>query len=98
MSKYITDKRFFIILLMLILVVSLLFLVIIFWPQLTQGKTPENAIIPTATAMKIPSNFPEELHEYVDDGMMTNGLLVGSVILVVIILLGVLISIRNNEK
>ncbi|MBQ6520596.1 MAG: hypothetical protein IJI14_17955 [Anaerolineaceae bacterium] len=102
MSKYITDKRYFMILLILILIVSLTFIGIILWPDLSQTILPQSTplytptITPTPT--ELPTNFPNVIRDYFENQNGTNGVLAGSVVLVLIILLGVLISIRNNEK
>jgi len=102
MSKYLTDKRYFMILLLLILVVILVFISIIYWPavhyQILQSITPQYTPTVTLTPTELPTNFPNVIRDYFNNRDMTNGVLAGSVILVLIILLGVLISIRNNEK
>ena len=90
MSKYITDKRYFMILLLLVLLVIFAFTVIILWPNISGSITP--------TPTDLPENFPNVIRDYFENQNGTNGLLAGSVVLVLIILLGVLISIRNNEK
>ena len=104
MAKYINDKRHTIILVVLILVVILMFTGIILWPSTLRnvfmsGKpTPlvPPTVTPTPTAL--PTTFPVVIDDYFENQNGTNGLLIGSVILVAIILIGVLISIKNNEK
>ena len=102
MSKYITDKRYFMILLLLVLLVIFAFTVIILWPNISGSILPASTaqftptITPTPT--DLPENFPNVIRDYFENQNGTNGLLAGSVVLVLIILLGVLISIRNNEK
>ena len=102
MLKYITDKRYFMLLLVLILIVILAFIGIILWPTLSSNVFPQKTplytptITPTPTAL--PTNFPNVIRDYFENQNGTNGLLAGSVVLVLVILLGVLISIRNNEK
>lgn len=102
MSKYITDKRFFMILFLLILLVILVFIGIIYWPavqyELHKNVTPQFTPTITPTPTKLPTSFPNVARDYFEYHNMTDGLLVGSGFLVLIILLGVLISIRNNEK
>ena len=102
MLKYITDKKYFMILVVLILVVIFVFSVIIFWPSLSSTflpvSTPQFTPTITPTPTDLPENFPNVIRDYFENQNGTNGLLAGSVVLVLIILLGVLISIRNNEK
>ncbi len=103
MSKYITDKKYTIFLLLIILVVILAFTVIIFWASISPAvpflnKTPQFTPTVTMTPTDLPETFPNVISDYFENQNGTNGLLIGSVILVLIILLGVLISIRNNEK
>ena len=104
MSKYIADKKYTIILLLLILLVIVVFVGIIMWPSIPH---PEKTLSPaelqitptiTMTPTPLPTNFPQVISDYFENQNQTNGLLVGSVVLVLVILLGVLISIRNNEK
>ncbi len=104
MSKYIADKKYTFVLIFLICLVILVFLSIILWPSLphpdktlVQG-TPLFTPTATLTPTPLPENFPQVISDYFENQNGTNGLLVGSVVLVLIILLGVLISIRNNEK
>ena len=102
MLKYITDKRYFMILIALILIVSLTFIIIILWPDISSSilpvSTPQFTPTITPTPTDLPENFPNVIRDYFENQNGTNGLLAGSVVLVLIILLGVLISIRNNEK
>lgn len=102
MSKYITDKRYFMILLLLVLLVIFAFTVIILWPNISgsilPASTPQFTPTITPTPTDLPENFPNVIRDYFENQNGTNGLLAGSVVLVLIILLGVLISIRNNEK
>lgn len=102
MSKYITDKQYFMILLLLVLLVIFAFTVIIFWPSISGSilpvSTPQFTPTITPTPTELPTNFPNVIRDYFENQNGTNGLLAGSVVLVLIILLGVLISIRNNEK
>ena len=102
MSKYITDKRYFMILLLLILLVIFAFTVNILWPNISgsilPASTPQFTPTITPTPTDLPENFPNVIRDYFENQNGTNGLLAGSVVLVLIILLGVLISIRNNEK
>lgn len=103
MLKYITDKKYMLLLLVIILCVILVFIGIIIWPEMNIrfGATAEiSQITPTITATptELPTNFPPVIRDYFENQNGTNGLLIGSVVLVLIILLGVLISIRNNEK
>ncbi|MBQ6502689.1 MAG: hypothetical protein IJI57_02105 [Flexilinea sp.] len=102
MSKYITDKRYFMILLLLILLVIFAFVVIIFWSDISGSilplPTPQFTPTITPTPTELPTNFPNVIRDYFENQNGTNGVLAGSVVLVLIILLGVLISIRNNEK
>ncbi len=102
MSKYITDKRYFMILILLILLVTFAFVMIILWPNISgsilPASTPQFTPTITPTPTELPTNFPNVIRDYFENQNGTNGLLAGSVVLVLIILLGVLISIRNNEK
>ncbi len=104
MSKYITDKKYTILLLFIILVVILVFSLIILWPSiphpafLQSRQTPLYTPTVTMTPTPLPTTFPAVISDYFENQNGTNGLLAGSVVLVLIILLGVLISIRNNEK
>lgn len=103
MLKYITDKKYMLLLLVIILIVILVFIGIIVWPEMNVhfGTTAApRQITPTITATptELPTNFPPVIRDYFENQNGTNGLLIGSVVLVLIILLGVLISIRNNEK
>lgn len=103
MSKYIADKKYTILLLMIIFVVILVFIGIILWPSLPHPgllsqKTPLYTPTATLTPTPLPTTFPAVISDYFENQNGTNGLLAGSVVLVLIILLGVLISIRNNEK
>ncbi len=102
MSKYITDKKYFMVLLVLILLVIFAFMVIIFWPEISGSilpvSTPQFTPTITPTPTELPTNFPNVIRDYFENQNGTNGVLAGSVVLVLIILLGVLISIRNNEK
>lgn len=88
------------ILIALIIIVILVFSGIIFWPTLSTTILPTPQFTPTITSTPtdLPENFPNVIRDYFENQNGTNGLLVGSVVLVLIILLGVLISIRNNEK
>ena len=96
MSKYITDKRYFMILLLLVLLVIFAFTVIS--GSILPASTPQFTPTITPTPTDLPENFPNVIRDYFENQNGTNGLLAGSVVLVLIILLGVLISIRNNEK
>ena len=102
MSKYITDKRYTMLLLFMIFIVILIFTGIFFWPFLYESAIQNSdtqitpTITPTPTAL--PETFPKVSSDYFENQNGTIGLLAGSVVLVLIILLGVLISIRNNEK
>ena len=104
LSKYITDKKYMTLLLVLCFIVILVFAGIIFWPSLPHpdslfsNGTPQFTPTITPTPTELPTNFPPVIRDYFENQNGTNGLLVGSVVLVLIILLGVLISIRNNEK
>ena len=102
MSKYITDKRYFMILLLLVLLVIFAFTVIILWPNISgsilPASTPQFTPTITPTPTDLPETSPNVIRDYFENQNGTNGLLAGSVVLVLIILLGVLISIRNNEK
>lgn len=102
MSKYITDKRYFMVLILLILLVTFAFVMIILWPNISgsilPASTPQFTPTITPTPTELPTNFPNVIRDYFENQNGTNGLLAGSVVLVLIILLGVLISIRNNEK
>ena len=104
LSKYITDKKYMTLLLVLCFIVILVFAGIIFWPSrphpdsLFSNGTPQFTPTITPTPTELPTNFPPVIRDYFENQNGTNGLLVGSVVLVLIILLGVLISIRNNEK
>lgn len=102
MSKYITDKRYFMILVFLILVVTVIFLTLIYWPAIPHPeaaqKTAEFGTSVTLTPTALPTHFQNFSPDYFENQNTTNGLLIGSVVLVAVILLGVLISIRNNEK
>ena len=104
MSKYIADKKYTLILILLVSLVILVFLSIIIWPALPHPDkslstgTPLFTPTATLTPTPLPDNFPQVISDYFENQNATNGLLVGSVVLVLIILLGVLISIRNNEK
>lgn len=103
-SKYITNKRYMALLVLLSLIVVLVFACIIFWPSiphpdsLFSKSTPKFTPTITPTPTELPTNFPPVIRDYFENQNGTNGLLVGSVVLVLIILIGVLISIRNNEK
>lgn len=104
MSKYIADKKYTLVLILLVILVTLIFLGIILWPSyphpnslFSQG-TPQFTPTVTLTPTELPENFPQVISDYFENQNGTNGILVGSVVLVLIILLGVLISIRNNEK
>ncbi len=102
MSKYITDKRYTMLLLFIILIVILVFAGIILKPflieqnQISLNTASEISSLPTATAL--PPTFPDVIPDYFENQNGTIGLLAGSVVLVLVILFGVLISIRNNEK
>ena len=102
MSKYITDKRYTMLLLFIILIVILVFAGIILKPflieqnQISLNTASEISSLPTATAL--PPIFPDVIPDYFENQNGTIGLLAGSVVLVLVILFGVLISIRNNEK
>ncbi len=104
LSKYITDKKYMTLLLALSFIVMLVFAVIIFWPSiphpdsLLSKGTPLFTPTITPTPTELPKNFPPVIRDYFENQNGTNGLLIGSVVLVLIVLLGVLISIRNNEK
>ena len=104
MLKYITDKKYMGFLVILILIVMVIFIGIIFWPSLPHQNGlfgQKTAILTptiTPTPTELPTNFPPVIRDYFENQNGTNGLLIGSVITVLIILLGVLISIRNNEK
>ena len=104
LSKYITDKKYMTLLLVLCFIVILVFAGIIFWPvlphpdSLFSNGTPQFTPTITPTPTELPTNFPPVIRDYFENQNGTNGLLVGSVVLVLIILMGVLISIRNNEK
>ena len=91
------------ILLLIILVILLTFTCIIFWSSISSSipflnPTPQYTLTITPTPTDLPENFPQVIPDYFENRNGTNGLLAGSVVLVLIILLGVLISIRNNEK
>lgn len=101
MLKYITDKKYMLLLFIIICLVILIFAGIIFWPVLPHAEQTASlqftpTITPTPT--ELPTNFPPVIRDYFENQNGTNGLLIGSVVLVLLILLGVLISIRNNEK
>ena len=104
MDKYITDKRYTLLLLSLIFIEILVFIGIFFWPSIPDSYKPfakptlqfTPTITPTPTAL--PTTFPQVIPDYFENQNGTVGVLAGSVVLVLIILLGVLISIRNNEK
>ncbi len=104
MSKYITDKRYTIFLLLIILAVIIIFAGIILWPDISQQfhaetlNNLESSLTIQPTPTQLPTSFPDVIPDYFDNEKGTNGLLAGSVVLVLVILLGVLISIRNNEK
>ncbi len=104
MGKYITDKRYTILLLIIMLVVIVVFAGIIFWPSIKSSGllepkfTPQFTPTVTPTPTDLPDYYPNVIRDYFENQNGTNGLLIGSVVLVLIILLGVLISIRNNEK
>ena len=104
MLKYITNKKYMALLVVISLIVVLIFIGIIIWPSLphenglfSQG-TPLHTPTITPTPTELPTNFPPVIRDYFENQNGTNGLLIGSVVLVLVILLGVLISIRNNEK
>ena len=104
MSQYIADKKYTLFLLLIIFIVIIVFVGIIIWPSIphpektmVQGTvqfTPTSTLTPTP----LPTTFPLVISDYFENQNGTNGLLIGSVVLVLIILMGVLISIRNNEK
>ena len=104
MEKYITDKRYTMLLLFMIFIVVLVFLGIFIWPSLPDQYKPFSQPTPrftptiTPTPTPLPTTFPQVIPDYFENANGTIGLLAGSVVLVLIILLGVLISIRNNEK
>lgn len=90
------------ILILLILIVTTVFIGIILWPDISSSILPASTLqftpTITPTPTELPTNFPNVIRDYFENQNGTNGLLAGSVVLVLIILLGVLISIRNNEK
>lgn len=104
MLKYITNKKYMLLLCVIIFLVILAFACIILWPLVphTNGlfSASTSVFTPTITPTptELPTNFPPVIRDYFENQNGTNGLLIGSVVLVLIILLGVLISIRNNEK
>ena len=103
MSQYINDKKHTIFVIVMILFVILIFAGIIFWPMGLREKvipqtTPLYTPTITPTPTELPTTFPQVIPDYFENQNGTNGVLVGSVVLVAIILLGVLISIKNNEK
>ena len=104
LSKYITDKKYMALLMILCLIVILVFACIIFWASIPHPEslfsngTPQFTPTITLTPTELPTNFPPVIRDYFENQNGTNGLLIGSVVLVLIVLLGVLISIRNNEK
>ncbi len=103
-SKYITNKKYTALLLVLCILVILVFTGIILWPSIPHTEsifsngTAQFTPTITPTPTELPTNFPPVIRDYFENQNGTNGLLVGSVVLVLIILIGVLISIRNNEK
>ena len=104
LSKYITDKKYMTLLLVISFIVILVFAGIILWPSiphpdsLFSNGTPRFTPTITPTPTELPTNFPPVIRDYFENQNGTNGLLIGSVVLVLIVLIGVLISIRNNEK
>ena len=60
--------------------------------------TEEGTPTVTPTPTELPESFPDVIPDYFDNQNETDGLLVGAAILVLVILFGVLVSIRNNEK
>ena len=104
LSKYITNKGYMALLVVLCIIVMLIFAGIILWPSiphpdsLFSNGTPRFTPTITPTPTELPTNFPPVIRDYFENQNGTNGLLIGSVVLVLIVLIGVLISIRNNEK
>lgn len=102
LSKYITDKKYMSLLVFLCLIVMLVFAGIILWPSIPHpvfsNGTPQFTPTITPTPTELPTNYPPVIRDYFENQNGTNGLLIGSVVLVLIVLIGVLISIRNNEK
>lgn len=57
---------------------------------------PSLSQIPTVT--DLPDDYPNLPREYFENENVTDGIILAGAVLVIIILLGVLISKRNNEK
>lgn len=53
-------------------------------------------VTPTPTAL--PTNYPDVIREYFENDHETDSLILGGTLLVLIVLIGVVISKRNNEK
>lgn len=100
------NKTYFLVYILAVIVI-LVFIAIIIGPQGFQDiernrMAAAGTVFPTEAANTIPSpmpeNYPDLPRDYFENGNQTNALMVGGMILVLIILLGVLISKRNNEK
>lgn len=67
-------------------------------PSFHNAKTESAAPTITPTPTELPETFPNVIPDYFNNQHETEGLLIGAAVLVLVILLGVLVSIRNNEK
>ncbi len=71
-----------------------------FLPKPSFSNADAELVTPTITPTptELPESFPDVIPDYFNNQHETEGLLVGAAVLVLVILFGVLISIRNNEK
>lgn len=86
----------------LLAVVILAFVWILFGPKDPGAirQAFDSSFVPTATPIPtaLPASYPHLIREYFENDKATYGVILGGAVLVIIVLLGVVISRRNNEK
>ena len=97
-----TSFKFYILAILAVLIVFFFIAGRDFLPKPAEllGSTVTEQVTPTITPTptELPESFPDVIPDYFENQNETDGLLAGAAVLVLVILCGVLASIRNNEK